>query len=506
MSTDTISRFKWAAVTLALVVLAGGGGYWLASRNQGSSPPSATNAERKVLYWHDPMVPGVKFDKPGKSPYMDMELVPVYADEADADNGVRIPANVSQNLGIRLGKVERVEFDRALTAVGSVAFDEKALAVVPARVEGYVTRLLVRTPLEQVRRGQALAELQAPAWLEAQQEYLALLDAKSDAARELQKAARRRLQVLGVPESTIKRIDAERTTYAATTITAPIDGVVTELGVREGSAFTPGTPLFRINGMSTVWVNARIPEANAALVAPGAKVTATATAWPGKTFAGKVIALLPEVDAQTRTLTARAEIANAEAQLAPGMFVSLSFAPTKSGSQLVVPTEAVITTGERSVVIVANNDGSYGVANVTTGAESEGRTEILSGLTEGQSIVVSGQFLIDSEASLKSTVSRLASSSTTEAATAAAPPNDAHSATGTITSIEDDSITLDHGPVPTLNWPPMVMGFAAPPTGAPPELKVGDAVSFTFKKGESGYELVTITKAGEAHSHEGHTP
>ena len=398
---------QWIIVTIVLVLAAGAGGYWLASRGQGADMPATAASERKVLYWHDPMVPGVKFDKPGKSPYMDMQLVPVYADEGATDTGVKVPANVSQNLGIRLAKVEKVAFDHTLTAVGSVAFDDRRLAVIPARVEGYVTRLFVRAPLERVRRGQPLAEVQAPAWLEAQQEYLSLLDAQSEAGRGLRAAARERLRVLGISDAAIGRIESQRKTDPTTTIVSPIDGVVSELNVREGSAFAPGAPLFRLNGLSSVWVNARIPEAKVSRVTPGSSVTATATAWPGQNFAGKVIALLPEVDPQTRTLTARAELANTDFRLAPGMFVSLEFTAPESEPQLAVPSEAVIATGERSVVIVVKADGSYGVANVTTGQESDGRTEILTGLTEGQSIVVSGQFLLDSEANLRSAGSRL---------------------------------------------------------------------------------------------------
>ncbi|HEU4691990.1 MAG TPA: efflux RND transporter periplasmic adaptor subunit [Vicinamibacterales bacterium] len=507
MNLSSVSRAQWLIATVALIAIAGAGGYWLASRNHDAGGQSVAGSERKVLYWHDPMVPGVRFDKPGKSPYMDMQLVPVYADEAMADSGVRIAANVSQNLGIRLGKVERVAFDRGLTAVGSVAFDENQLVVIPARVEGYVTRLFVRTPLERVRRGQPLAEVQAPAWLEAQQEFLALLEAQSEAARALRDAARDRMRVLGVPEATIKRIESERKTHATTTVTSPIDGVVSELGVREGSAFMPGSPLFRLNGMGTVWVNARIPEAHVSLLRPGAKVTASATAWPGKTFEGKVIALLPEVEAQTRTLTARAELANPDAQLAPGMFVSMSFESSKNEPQLAVPTEAVITTGERSVVIVSNGDGSYGVANVTTGEESEGRTAVLTGLSEGQEVVVSGQFLIDSEASLKSTVSRLGTAApAAEADSADADAKGIHSATGKVTAIDDVSVTLDHSAVASLDWPPMVMGFKKPPSGIPSDLAVGDSVSFTFKKTEDGYQLVNISKTDAASAHQGHQP
>ena len=506
MNLNSFSRAQWLLVTLILVVLAGAGGYWLASRSTAAHTPAAATSERKVLYWQDPMKPDVKFDKPGRSPFMEMDLVPVYADDAVGDNGVKIAANVSQNLGVRIGKVERITFDHALTAVGSVAFDEDLLSVVQARVEGYVTRLFVRAPLIRVRRGQPLAEIQAPAWLEAQQEYLALLDAQSEAARGLRDAARERMRVLGVPDATIKRIESERRTNATTTITSPIDGVVSELSVREGAAFSPGAPLFRVNGLSSVWVNARIPEANVSVVAQGSKVTASATAWPGASFEGRVIALLPEVDAQTRTLTARAKLVNTDGRLAPGMFVSLQFAAPSSEPQLVVPAEAVIATGTRTVVIVANEDGSYGVADVTTGPENEGRTTILKGLSEGESIVVSGQFLIDSEASLKSTVSRLGGAHTEPGKETSAGALTSHSATGTVIAIDDKVITLDHSAVTTLDWPAMKMGFQTPSEGLPGDLAVGDSVTFTFKKSESGYQIETISKNDDAQSNEGHRP
>ena len=210
-------------ITLIIAVLAGvaGGaiaGYLLAHRGTSGieSPPASAPAaadsalragERKVLYWHDPMVPGAKFDKPGKSPFMDMDLVPVYADADDAGPAVRVTSNVSQNLGIRIGTVERARVQPRLHAVGSVAFDENLLELVQARVAGFVARLHVRAPLERVRRGQPLADIVAPEWLAAEEEYLAVLDAESERGRSVRDAARRRLLVLGVPEAAIRRIE-----------------------------------------------------------------------------------------------------------------------------------------------------------------------------------------------------------------------------------------------------------------------------------------------------------
>jgi len=396
-----MNRMKLIVLLVAVSIGAGTLGYWLANREM----PAAEG--RKILYWHDPMVPQQKFDKPGKSPFMDMQLVPVYADEEPGGAAVRVSANVTQNLGIRLGKVEKVELRARLNAVGSVAFDDRLLELVQARVEGYVRGLRVKAPLEQVKRGQPLADIVAPDWLAAQEEYLALLTAQSERGQAIRDAARQRLVVLGVPESTLRDIETRHKTNATTTVFSPIDGVVTELSVREGAAFMPGAALFRINGLGTVWVNAQVPEAQVGMIPQGSSVTARATAWPGTTFSGRVLALLPDVDMQTRTLPVRIVIDNPDRKLAPGMFLSMEFSGGPREPQLVVPSEAVIATGERNVVIVARDGGGFDVADVTTGIEADGKTAIHSGLTEGQSIVLSGQFLIDSEASLKSAVARL---------------------------------------------------------------------------------------------------
>jgi len=500
-----MSHVKLKLIIAMLVVLLGGAafGYWFAQQRTHSegtgSAAAAENGERKILYWHDPMVPNAKFDKPGKSPFMDMQLVPVYAGE-EGGAAVQVSSNVIQNLGIRVGRVEKTVLHPRLAAVGSVAFDEQSLKVVQSRVEGYVTRLHVQTSLARVRRGQPLADVLSPAWLEAQEEYLALLDAKSERGESIRGAARRRLVVLGVPEATIRDVEMNHTTNATTTLLAPIDGVVTDLAVREGAAFMAGAPLFRINGLNTVWVNAQVPEAQVSMIPMGSTVAAHATAWPAMTFKGRVAALLPEVDPQTRTLTARIVIENPEFKLAPGMFVSLEFVGMPTEPQLAVPSEAVIATGERSAVIVAREGGGFDVADVSVGVEAEGRTAILSGLQEGQSIVLSGQFLIDSEASLKSTVSRL-----TAVAGSEPPKEDAmtdmqaaapikHLAEGKITAITPDAITISHGPVPSLQWGAMTMSFKPPANGLPPGLKVGDRVSFSFSSiTQGGFQIDDLT-------------
>ena len=250
----------------------------------------------------------------------------------EGDTGVSVSLSAAQNLAIRLGKVEKTIRDERIQAVGSVAFDDRLLELVQTRVDGYVAHLYARAPLERVRRGQPLAVIVAPEWTQAEQEYLALLDGRSESAGSLRDAARQRLVALGVPEATIHAVETDRKAHAQSTVLAPIDGTVTELGVREGATFTTGTILFRINGLATVWVAAQVPEARVSWIRNAAQVTATATAWPGETFKGKVIALLPEVDPQTRTLTARISLENPGQRLSPGMFVSVDFSRRGDGT------------------------------------------------------------------------------------------------------------------------------------------------------------------------------
>jgi Cu(I)/Ag(I) efflux system membrane fusion protein len=402
------------AAVVTFVAVAGVSAWWAhrprtAVSTTAMSGDNATPGptDRKILYWHDPMVPARRFDKPGKSPFMEMPLVPVYADEVSDGPGVRVSSAVAENLGIRIGKVEKTNVRDTLSAAGSVAFDEHRVALVQARVTGYVTRLLVRAPLDPVHKGQPLAEITSPEWLQAQREYAALLADHASSADDLRAAARQRLTVLDVPVATIAEIERTGIANPTTTIVAPIAGVVTDLGIRDGATFTAGATLFRINGLATVWVNTQVPEAQRYRISVGAAVVATASGWPGQTFRGRVEALLPEVDATTRTLTARAVVENLGAKLSPGMFVTVELAGPLTAAQLVVPSEAIIATGRRTVVITAGDSGQFGVATVTTGTESGGKTVILSGLKEGDSIVLSGQFLIDSEASLTSTIDRL---------------------------------------------------------------------------------------------------
>lgn len=400
------------AGTAAVLLLAAGlgGGYWLAQNSSGSgtdggqelgSSPAAPAAagEREVLYWYDPMVPDQRFEKPGKSPFMDMELVPKYADEVSS-TGVRIDPAVQQNLGVRTEVVQMGSLAGQVRVPGTLTWDLRKETVMSAPVETIVSRLIVKAPYERVQAGQPLAAVLSPAWGSAIAESKALAHADSAYARELQGAAQRRLRTLGLSNTSAGA-------NGAVVLRSPQEGVVSEIMIREGETAMPGTPLFRINGTSTLWLEAAIPQAGVTGIGPGTPVTATVSAVPGRTFEGEVEALLPVIDPASRTQQARVVLRNEDGLLAPGMFAELNLEPEAGAEVPLVPSEALIATGENTRLIVIGPEGNFQPVPVRIGRSSGGRTEILEGLKGGERVVTSGQFLIDSEASLSGALERL---------------------------------------------------------------------------------------------------
>lgn len=469
------------------------------SGNTATSPasPSITDAPgKKVLYWHDPMVPGQKFDKPGKSPFMDMQLVPVYADAAGDDGKVNISPRVQQNLGIRTAEATKGTLTSTVAAVGSVAYNERDVALVQARSNGFVERLYIRAPLDPVRKGQALADLYVPEWVAAQEEYLSVKHMQGNDLGGLVDGARQRMRLAGMTDDQIRSVESSGKVQARLTVFAPIGGVVSELAIREGMTVMAGAPMFKINGVGTIWVNADVPENMSAQVRPGNSVEARAPALQGTVFKGKVSAILPDVSPATRTLKARVELTNPGGQLVPGMFATINFSSATRKDVLLIPTEAVIQTGTRSVVMVAQGDGKFSPVDVEIGAETNGQTEIRKGLNEGEKVVASGQFLIDSEASLTGTATRMDGPAMSAAV---AVPGPTHRGEGKVESITADEITISHGPIPTLQWGPMTMGFKLPPTGLPKNIAVGANVKFEIHSTKDGaFEIATIKPADAA--------
>ncbi|MFZ6768728.1 efflux RND transporter periplasmic adaptor subunit [Undibacterium sp. Di26W] len=476
----------------------------------GAEMPKNSSSGKKVLYWHDPMAPGQKFDKPGKSPFMDMQLVPVYADGADSADGadgtnsrnegsVSISPRVQQNLGVRTAEVSKGNLSTPVTTVGTLAYNERDVALVQARSNGFIEKLYVRAPLDTVRKGQPLAELYVPDWVAAQEEYLTASRMQTAGIADLQEAAQQRMRLAGMNDEQIRQVTSGGKVRPRITITAPVRGVVSELTAREGMTVATGAPLFRINGLATIWVNADIPENMAAQVHPGNSVEARTPSLAGVTFQGKVSAILPQVDTATRTLKARIELTNPNGALVPGMFATLNFNSGLHKDVLLVPSEAVIATGTRHVVMLAQGDGQFKPVDVETGAEASGQTEIRKGLEAGQKVVISGQFLIDSEASLKASTTRMGVAPATNTADMSKTAGITHHGSGKVEKIDKDEITLSHGPIASLRWDAMTMSFKLSASGLPRNVEVGDTVNFEIRQVQDGrYQIVSVSPTAGA--------
>ena len=452
---------------------------------------------RKVLYWHDPMVPNQHFDKPGKSPFMDMQLEPVYADEGESSSGIKIDPGLEQNLGIRYATVRRQETTGGFDAIGTTQFDESHSDVVQSRVTGYIDRLYANAPMQRIAKGAPVASLFVPEWLAPQEEYLALKRGGMDAT--LLEASRARMRALSIPDGIIASLDRTGKAQTHVLLTSPESGVVSELNVRDGAMVAPGQTLAKIAGLSKLWLIVEIPEALALGVQPGMTVDATFAGDPTQHFNGRIREILPGISTTSRTLQARLEIDNAGFKLTPGMLMRVRVAGQKAVSRLLVPSEAVITTGKRSVVIVKNGDGRLQPATVTVGNDIGNETEVLSGLNDGDTVVASGQFLIDSEASLKSVLPRLEGSTGASASAPASAPAVAaqtYETTGKVEKVTAADIMFSHQPVPALGWGAMTMAFNKPAPDAFPDVRAGQTVHFVFKQSDEGYQLTKVEPVG----------
>ncbi|WIG56411.1 MAG: Copper/silver efflux RND transporter, membrane fusion protein CusB [Rhodanobacteraceae bacterium] len=427
MNRTIAKRFVAAVAALVLLVVAGGIGYLIARQSAptASSSTAATSPSsgKKVLYWYDPMTPQQHFDHPGTSP-MGMQMVPKYAEAGGAteQNVVRVSAAEVQNLGMRTAEVKVGRLSDTVHVPGTVAWDQQLAITVSARTNITLEKLYVRAPFTQVKAGQPLAEVLAPEWSAAAAEYFALTNATSAEGRALRSAARERLHALGMDAATIRGLRAGGGTI---TLRAPIDGVVSQLDVQEGQQVGEGMPIMSLNGLDKVWVDAAIPQAQAGGITAGTPISATVTALPDETFHGEVEALLPDVSEATRTQRARIVLDNPNHDLAPGMFADLRIQGAPSTPHPLVPTEAIIADGVHTRVIEALGDGRFKPVRVRTGRSSGDMTVILTGLQGGERVVTSGQFLIDSEASLSGALSRMDAGDTAApaAGSSSAKPN-----------------------------------------------------------------------------------
>lgn len=481
-----IFRIKRLALLISLPMFITGTVAGISVIASSAQAQSAEQSEKEVLYWYDPMYPQQRFDAPGPSPFMDMDLVPRYAEEGGDSASMLIDPSVTQNLGMRVTPVTRESISQTVEAVGTLAYNERDVAIVQARSAGFVEKIYDLAPEDVIAENAPLADLLFPEWLAAQEEYLAL---RGMGEPQLLAAARQRLRLAGMPSEHIAALERSGKASISWTITSPIGGVLRSLDVREGMTLPAGASLARINGLDKVWLDVAVPEAQASNLTMGQKVEARLPAFPGKSLEGVVAAILPEANLDSRTVRVRVVLPNPDQLLRPGMTADVTLSRDEAEA-LVVPTEALIRTGRRTLVMLAEDDGKFRPVEVMTGRETDFKTEVISGLDEGQRVVASGQFLLDSEASLRGlTVGPEQAPGTTSSAL--------HEAEGTIVGLEDDMVNLSHGPFKTLNMPGMTMAFSVADTALLEGLQEGTRVRVGVSETDEGLVIERIEQLGD---------
>jgi Cu(I)/Ag(I) efflux system membrane fusion protein len=364
---------------------------------------SAADDGKEILYWVAPMDANYRRDKPGKSP-MGMDLVPVYADAAGSGGGITIAPEVVQNLGVRTAVAERSRLWRGIDTVGYVDYDESKLSHIHLRTEGWIENLAVESEGERVSQGQRLFDLYSPELVNAQEEFVQALKLGNSG---LVRASRSRLRALGIPAGQIKQLEKDRKPAQTIPVYAPQDGVVADMSVREGMFVKPANNIMSLADLSSVWLLAEIFERQADWVAVGQPAEVSLAFLPGRTWKGTVEYIYPSLDPKTRALRTRLRFANEGESLKPNMYANVKIYGGPKNDVLVIPLEALIRTGREERVIIASGEGRFESRTVRAGIESGEWIEIIEGIEAGEKIVVSGQFLIDSEANLKASLKRM---------------------------------------------------------------------------------------------------
>jgi len=480
-----------AGLTLIAMGVAAGWGLaqWRASSKHAvdiAAPHAAAAAERKVLYWYDPMSPTQKFDKPGKSPFMDMDLVPKYADEdAQGSTGISISAQTVQALGLRTAVVVQRAIGSDVDVVGNVLLNDRDVSIVQVRSAGFVERVYARAPGGVIGAGAPLADLLLPEWVAAQREFLAVRALKDES---LTTAARQRLLLLGMPQALVAQVERTGEPRGIYTVSAPQGGLVAELMVRQGMTVSAGASLARVNGLATVWIEAAVPEAQSGPLQLGQEAQVRLAAFPGEVLRARIVSILPQANSDTRTVRVRLELANPGQRLKAGMSGQITLQGREQPA-LLVPSEAIIRTGKRALAYVVDGPGKFHPVEVQLGAEIGDQLVVQGGLEAGQQVVASAQVLIDSEASLRGLVPAVPGAAQEHGAHGAAP---AYTVRGVVEEVSTTEMTLAHDAIPALKWPAMTMGFKL----ADPRLAAGlapqQAVRFTFSKQGEDYVITAI--------------
>ena len=452
--------------------------------------------EKKILYWVAPMDPSYRRDKPGKSP-MGMDLVPVYDEgETQQEGVVKISPVVQNNIGVRIAEVIKGSFDRSIRTVGYISLDEDKIWQLHTRVEGWVEKLYVKSSGDKVKKGQKLLELYSPTLVNAQEEYLTALKSKNS---YLINASKDRLISLGVTKNQIARLKKTRKVRQLISYYARQSGFLQQLKIREGMYVKPSVNILTIARLDTVWVIAEVFERQSGLVKAGQTVEMTTESYPAKTWLGVVDYIYPVLQKKTRTLRVRIRFNNQDELLKPNMFATLKIKSKFKPDTLFVKREAIIRTGSMERVVKSLGDGKFLSVAVKTGGESDGYVEILKGLKEGEKIVTSAQFLIDSESSLTAAFDRMEEPKAMQDEDKGMDKKDmkteqqasesAHTwLTGKIVDVMADHhmLTINHDAVPEWDRPAMVMDFMVSDDIDLGNYHKDDAIRFLVEEDEEG--------------------
>ena len=479
---------------IAVALLAGAAlGYFVGKPGEPAS--MSTSSEREVLYWKAPMDPNYRSDKPGKSP-MGMDLIPVYADEQAVDdpNAIKISAAVVNNLGVRTEAARVEDLAREIDTVGFVSIDEDKASHVHVRTSGWVEKLYRKAIGEEVKENELIFALYSPELVNAQTEFVQALRLKQ---QTLVGASKERLKALGMTVQQIAGLQRTGEVKQLIEVRAPQDGVIVDLQIGEGMHVTPGKTVFSLADLSTIWVKVDVFEAQSDWVKEGQPATMTLPFLPGESWVGEVEYVYPIVDAKSRTVQVRLAFENTDGRLKPNMYGEMSIAASPVRDVVSIAREALIRTGKTDRVILAVGDGKFRPAEVLAGRESGDRVEIVKGLRPGETVVTSGQFLLDSEASINSAFLRLLESDAEDEHAGHDMPNaeaasEVHHGMGTYNAITSEgAVNLSHEPIGSLDWPAMTMDFVVSPDVDLSNFQPGDGIHFELSRAGDGSFVIT---------------
>lgn len=487
------------AVALGLII--GGCLSALIITLQQPNTKSASQPADQPLYWVAPMDPNYRRDQPGKSP-MGMDLVPVYAEnttQQSTPGTITIAPNVVQNLGVRTSRVLKQNLHVPINTVGYVGYNQDTLVHIHPRVEGWIETLYVKTSGQKVEKGEPLYALYSPQLVNAQEEYL-LAHKRNNQA--LIQASYERLKALQMPTSSIQQLAKNAQVQQTVVFTAPQSGVVDNLNIREGFYVKPGTTLLSIGALDEVWVEAEVFERQASQVKADLKVTMTLGFLPGETWQGKLDYIYPTLDPLTRTVRVRVRFANPQRKLKPNMFAQITIHSEMDENALVIPKEAVIRSGKQDRVVLALGQGQFKSVAVELGVITAEQIQILSGLNEGDEVVTSAQFLLDSESSISSDFQRMSVNDSTamnhsdnhQDHMAAVDEVQHATVMGTLLAIDSQKriLTIHRDAIEKWQRPAATMDFTVQDGIDLDELALQDTLHFTFEIGDEGFVIVSL--------------